>query len=199
MIPARSKSPTACVIGVGILLIAISASLLIAAHAQAPATPVTRFDEDGTSHVSDLAMSPSAFASAEANAALARGDARGPSAMPPLSDIRALRAFFSARNDEGVARMRQIYPVTIRARRIGGVGTEVIEPVGGPSPENAHRVLINLHGGGFMWGEGSGGEVESIPIASVGRIKVITVAYRLAPEHRFPAASEDVASVYRAL
>ncbi len=41
--------------------------------------------------------------------------------------------------------------------------------------------------------------MESIPIASLGRIKVITVDYRQSPDHHFPAASEDVASVYRAL
>jgi acetyl esterase/lipase len=41
--------------------------------------------------------------------------------------------------------------------------------------------------------------VESIPIASGGGIKVITVAYREGPEYSFPAASEDVAAVYRVL
>jgi len=41
--------------------------------------------------------------------------------------------------------------------------------------------------------------MESIPIASLGKIKVITVDYREGPEAQFPAASEDVAAVYRAL
>ena len=72
-------------------------------------------------------------------------------------------------------------------------------PKGGISPRNRHRVLINLHGGGFQWGEGAGGELESIPIAGFGKIEVITVAYREAPEFKFPAASEDVAIVYREL
>ena len=41
--------------------------------------------------------------------------------------------------------------------------------------------------------------LESLPIASVGGFKVITVDYRQGPEHVFPAASEDVAAVYREL
>lgn len=43
------------------------------------------------------------------------------------------------------------------------------------------------------------GELESIPVASIGGMKVITVDYRQAPFHQFPAASEDVEAVYREL
>ena len=82
---------------------------------------------------------------------------------------------------------------------MGGVPVDVVMPTQGVSPGNADRVLINVHGGACMWGSGSGALVEAIPIASVGRIKVVAVDYRLAPEHRYPAASEDVAAVYREL
>ncbi len=113
--------------------------------------------------------------------------------------VPAARAYYGKFNDALAARMKVLYPVNIESRVINGVRVEVIAPGQGPSSGNEHRVLINLHGGAFAWGEGSGGEVESIPIASVGRIDVITVAYRQGPEHSFPAASEDVASVYRDL
>jgi len=36
-------------------------------------------------------------------------------------------------------------------------------------------------------------------VSGRGKIKVITVDYRQGPEYKFPAASEDAASVYRAL
>jgi epsilon-lactone hydrolase len=75
----------------------------------------------------------------------------------------------------------------------------VVEPQGGISAANRKRVLINLHGGGFMLGARYGGQQESIPIASLGKFKVITADYRLAPENKFQAGSEDVAAVYRAL
>src|SRR3546814_15188139 len=38
-----------------------------------------------------------------------------------------------------------------------------------------------------------------MPIAAIGRIKVISVDYRQGPDFTFPAASEDVAAVYREL
>jgi predicted acyl esterase/acetyl esterase/lipase len=91
------------------------------------------------------------------------------------------------------------YNVSIHPETIGGVYTEVITPAEGVSRKNSNRVLINLHGGAFVLGARSGGQVESIPIAALGNIKVVSVDYRMAPEHEFPAASEDVAAVYRAL
>jgi epsilon-lactone hydrolase len=51
--------------------------------------------------------------------------------------------------------------------------------------------------GGFFTGARYGGQVESVPLAGRGRIKVIAVDYRLSPEHIFPAASEDMEAVYR--
>jgi acetyl esterase/lipase len=70
---------------------------------------------------------------------------------------------------------------------------------GGIPVRNRSRVLINLHGGGFTVGAGLGGLAESIPVSGTGKFKVISVDYREAPEYHFPAASEDVVSVYAEL
>ncbi len=59
------------------------------------------------------------------------------------------------------------------------------------------RVLMCLHGGGFN--SDSGSLTESIPIANLTRIRVVSVLYRLAPEHPYPAALEDAVAVYREL
>ena len=122
-----------------------------------------------------------------------------PSTPPAGGSIEATRRFYDEFNSNLVDRMRKRYASSIKPETIGGVPTDVVTPAQGVSPENQSRVLINLHGGAFMWGAHSGGLVESVPIAVVGKIKVITIDYREAPENRFPAASEDVAAVYSAL
>jgi acetyl esterase/lipase len=75
----------------------------------------------------------------------------------------------------------------------------VYEPKDGIAPENRERVLIDLHGGGFSGCWPGCAELESLPIAALGRIKVVSLDYRQGPEHRHPAASEDVAAAYSEL
>ncbi len=62
---------------------------------------------------------------------------------------------------------------------------------------HANRVLMCIHGGGFN--SDSGSLTESIPIANLTRTRVVSVLYRLAPEHPYPAALEDAVAVYREL
>jgi epsilon-lactone hydrolase len=85
------------------------------------------------------------------------------------------------------------------AQQIGGVNTEVFVPEDGIARKNQRRVLINVHGGGFEGGSRTISHIESVPISSVGRIKVVSIDYRMGLEYAFPAASEDVESVYREL
>jgi len=96
-------------------------------------------------------------------------------------------------------RVKTLYPVDRVAARLGGVPVEVVTPREGIAVQNKHRVLINLHGGGMVLGAHVFSVLESVPVASLGKIKVVAVDYRLGPEHRFPAASEDVVAVYQAL
>ncbi len=154
---------------------------------------------DGTVTASSASVPFSALASPEARAffpkMLAEG-AKAPSLLAPIADS---RAFYDRMNSDRAARMEKLYPVKARSDTIAGVSVEVVSPAQGVSPENRHRVLISLHGGAFMWGAHSGALVEAIPVASLGRIEVIGINYRLGPENVFPAASEDVEKVYREL
>lgn len=148
--------------------------------------------------VTGLALPPSNQLSEQARATLLRMRAESaPSSIG--SDIGRQRAFYAAWNDRRLAEMRARFATRTRHETIAGVEVDWVEPTAGIAPRNRTRVLINVHGGAFMWGAGSGALVEAIPIAATMQVSVVTVDYRLAPEHRYPAASEDVTAVYRAL
>ncbi|WFC44005.1 alpha/beta hydrolase fold domain-containing protein [Pseudoxanthomonas sp. SE1] len=95
--------------------------------------------------------------------------------------------------------MRARYPVTLSTDTVAGVDVDIVEPADGIAPANRNRVLIALHGGAFLWGEHSGALVEAIPVAALGGVRVVGVDYRQGPEHVFPAATDDVVAVYKAL
>jgi acetyl esterase/lipase len=86
--------------------------------------------------------------------------------------------------------------VRMRETVIDGVAVRVFTPATIP-PLNRERVLLNLHGGGFIVDAGS--VTENVPIAAYARMTVVAVRYRLAPEHPFPAAVDDAERVYRHL
>ena len=154
---------------------------------------------DGTVHADGLDVPVSEFLSPEARAAMIARLAV-PGAQPtPKIDVPAARAISAKLSQTVIDKWQKVYPARIRSVTMGGVRTDVVVPAAGVAPVNRTRVLINLHGGGFFTGAGNGGLAEAIPLAGRGRITVVTVDYRLAPEHHFPAASEDVANVYRTL
>jgi acetyl esterase/lipase len=151
-------------------------------------------DDDGTVHLPALSVPYSSLASEQAK-------------RNYMSFVRALEALAADRCGSiddclfkpGVKRLEASFPVKITPEIMGGVQTDVVVPAGRILKKNAGRVLINLHGGGFSVGARFGSQMESIPVASLGGIKVIAVDFREGPQNRFPAASEDVATVYREL
>ena len=154
---------------------------------------------DGTVTAPAASVPYSTFASPQARAFFPKMLAAGSKAPPLGAPIAESRAFYDRMNSDRAQRMEKIYPVQTRRDTIAGVGVDVVLPAQGVAPENRHRVLLNLHGGAFLWGAHSGALVESIPIASLGRIEVLGVDYRQGPEYAYPAASVDVEKVYREL
>lgn len=161
-------------------------------------------DVDGTAHVPSFEMPYSSLASDEARSsyveAAAARTASDADAM--ITDIAVIRRRI---DDEFVlplvAKQHARWPglVSVEPNEVKGVYTEVIRPKQGVSEVNRSRVLVNVHGGGFMVGARAHGQLESIPIAALGEIEVVSVDYRMAPEFTFPAACEDLAVVYESL
>jgi monoterpene epsilon-lactone hydrolase len=157
-------------------------------------------ENSGSVAIKPAALPMSEFASEQAQQSLDANLRNGETQhAPSLDDMTAVRRFWGAYNDRLLEVMKRAYPTIQKETTLGGVAAQIVEPVGGVPSHNAKRILINLHGGAFMWGAGSGALVEAIPIAATGHYRVVTIDYRLAPENRYPAASQDVEHVYREL
>jgi len=149
------------------------------------------FDADGTAYVRRVIPMPPTL-SPEAQKWLASLADR----KPGPDSLAAIRAATDDWRKKDSAEARSIYPVNVEETSIADVRTDIITPITTPAP-NQNRVLINLHGGGFI--SDSGSLIEGIPIANLTKTKVVSVYYRLAPEYPFPAAVDDVVAVYREL
>ena len=65
-------------------------------------------------------------------------------------------------------------------------------------PEGADPgVVVHLHGGGFVFNDVEVHDPSCRRLANRGRRAVLSVDYRRPPEHRFPAAPDDVDAVLR--
>jgi len=180
-------------------LVAMLASA--SAIAQQAEPPSVRVDEKGTVHIPELKVPLSPYMSETARKSFIEsvGGPQNPAWSTVNSPIEQLRKLSEGPALMGVDYARKEFAVDIQEQVIGGVQTRVITPKTGVAQANRNRALIELHGGGFFTGADGQAQLDAIPIAAVGGYKVIAVKYRQGPEHRYPAATEDVAAVYRAL
>ena len=192
-----------------ILRTGLIAALVAVTLAASRGAPAANFSAEGAVDFPAFRLPQSELVSAEALQAHARASSPGKTSssgdcQPMFGAIQpeealGMRRCYDSGLPAAITHLEAMFPTNNVARTIGGVHTEVITPRKGVAAQNQHRVLINLHGGGFGFGARLGGEIESIPVSVVSGIRVISVDYRLAPEASFPAASEDVAAVYQAL
>src|SRR5882757_5781120 len=103
--------------------------------------------------------------------------------------------------DTSVAQMRRDWdaafggcalPVSCSPINDGGIDGEWIAPADAP-PDKA---ILYFHGGGFRVGSVSSHRGLIAQIADASGCRVLAINYRLAPEHRFPAALDDVLAAY---
>jgi acetyl esterase/lipase len=116
----------------------------------------------------------------------------------------AMRSGFADPNDS-VAQVREKFAaiphtpvapdVKVEWEELGGIRTAWVTP----AASDPTRILLHAHGGAFVSGSAedylSLAECVARPCAS----RVAVFDYRLAPEHRFPAALDDFVALYRAL
>ncbi len=98
----------------------------------------------------------------------------------------------------------------VAGRAIGGVSTRDCTIAGATRPLRARlytpqelapgelgALIVFYHGGGFVAGDLDTHEQPCRLLARSSGARVLSVDYRLAPEHRFPAAAEDALAAFR--
>lgn len=194
-ISQRVRPVLGCALLLGVLSMIASCQEEEGAPAgEAEAPPAVVVDPDGTVHVPAMTVPVSEFLSPEGQAYLAEHltAIHDPESRKVIDGVPVfLRAYMD--------RQKELYPVVKTDTQIAGVHVYDYVPEEGVSEENERRVLINLHGGAFVTCWPACAELESVPIAALAQIRVVSVDYRQGPDHRFPAASEDVAAVYAEL
>lgn len=95
--------------------------------------------------------------------------------------------------DEPDIRVAEIRPVSIPGPA-GVIGARHYRPPGGSGPA---PLLVFYHGGGYVFGDLDTHDAACRLICRDAGVHVLAVDYRLAPEHKAPAAVDDAYAAYR--
>jgi acetyl esterase len=95
------------------------------------------------------------------------------------------------------ALMREVRREALHAPGLGdapAVRALVYHPCAALAPP---PVIVYFHGGGWCLGEPEGVDLIARKLCWLAGVVVVSVAYRLAPEHPYPAGLDDCVAVYR--
>ena len=94
----------------------------------------------------------------------------------------------------GLAAPTDGLPLTVVDHRAGTIPVRLYTPHAsepGPGP-----LLVYYHGGGWVQGSIATHDTTCRLLAHLSGVRVLSVDYRLAPEHPYPAAAEDAVAAY---
>jgi acetyl esterase/lipase len=92
----------------------------------------------------------------------------------------------------------EVHPAEVITHRLSAAVNYELVPAS-LAPENAHKVIYYIHGGGFYSGGGMAAAYMAMPMADAARTRTFSVDYRMPPSNPFPAGLNDVVEGYRAL
>ncbi len=111
-------------------------------------------------------------------------------------DVAAARAALSASTQLAEGPRRQ--DIAVRDLRIPGADGEIGARLYTPDGVAARSpLLVFFHGGGFVIGDLDSHNAPCEFLAAEAAVRVLSVDYRMAPEHPFPAAADDAVAAFR--
>jgi len=88
--------------------------------------------------------------------------------------------------------------VKIAPTEVAGVKCYTITPKS-IAPGKEKQLLIHIHGGAFVFNGGLAATGEGCLLADACKMKVLSIDYRMPPDHPFPAAPDDIIAVWKAV
>lgn len=157
-------------------------------------------DEDDALHVPARSIPVPRHLSPEAQAMLATPWPKEFSTYPALDDTDGWRRHI-ARSD---AMMRQMVEpqaagvdAEVRELREGDARAFDVVPKGVAADDR--RVYLDIHGGALIMGAGELCRIMAIGLAGKLGARVVSVDYRMPPDHPYPVGLDDCVAIYRAL
>jgi monoterpene epsilon-lactone hydrolase len=114
-------------------------------------------------------------------------------------DAAEWKALIKMRADQIVATLpglREKFGVKSEQVTIAGVPCYILTPDTIPE-QNRNRVLVHVHGGGYVFAPAESATREAILMAGFGKFKVISIDYRMPPDFPYPAAMDDAMAVWK--
>jgi acetyl esterase/lipase len=92
--------------------------------------------------------------------------------------------------------LRAKFAVQSKQVTIAGVNCYILTPDNIPE-QNRNRLLVHVHGGGYVFAPGEAATREAFLMAGFSKFKVISIDYRMPPDFPYPAAMDGAMAVWK--
>jgi acetyl esterase/lipase len=103
---------------------------------------------------------------------------------------------FEAEASKPLSNIIEIYKPTIKTIFLGDIRAIEVTP---KEYQKSDKVIIYIHGGGFVFYPADVTLLSSIPLADVSGLKIITIDYTLAPQAKYDQILNEVIKAYKYL
>ena len=121
--------------------------------------------------------------------------------LPSKDDKAAWRAHKEAGNRGMIAltaKYAERYPGEVVTHQLSAAPLYEVTPRN-LSPGNEKRVILYIHGGGFIVGGGQAAIYSAMQMAGMAQTRTFSIDYRMAPDYPFPVPLDDTVEAYRFL
>lgn len=97
---------------------------------------------------------------------------------------------------ESMPKLLKTYQPTVDILYLGGIRAIDVKP---KNYQESDRIIIYVHGGGFVFYPADVTLLSSIPLADASGLRIITIDYTLSPQAKFTQIADELIQAYKSL